>query len=91
MLAYLNIALTYGAVALGSAIFMHYVCRRSIPGKFWGALIVGLIGAVLGGIADQLLSGLFERLANVNTVNLFTAVGVSLLCIWLLSKTDNFK
>lgn len=85
MLAYLNVALTYVAVALGSAILMFYGVRREMPGRFWGALVVGLVGAVLGGIADQLLAGVFERLTDVNTVNLYAATGASLLCIWLLS------
>ncbi len=85
MLAYLNVALTYVAVALGCAILMFYAVRRETPGRFWGALVVGLIGAVLGGIADQLLAGVFERLTDVNTVNLYAAAGASLLCIWLLS------
>ena len=86
MLAYLNVALTYAAVALGCAILAFYVARREITGRFWGALIVGLVGAVLGGIADQLLGGVFERLTDVNTVNLYAAAGASLLCIWLLSR-----
>ena len=86
MLAYLNVALTYVAVAMGCAILVFYVARRRTPGRFWGALIVGLIGAVLGGIADQFLAGVFERLTDVNTVNLFTAAGAALLCLWLLSK-----
>ncbi len=86
MLAYLNVALTYVAVAMGCAILVFYVARRRIPGRFWGALIVALIGAVLGGIADQFLAGVFERLTDVNTVNLFAAAGASLLCLWLLSQ-----
>lgn len=91
MLAYLNVALTYVAVALGCAILMFYVARRPVPGRFWGALTVGLIGAVLGGVADQFLADVFERLADVNTVNLFAAAGASLLCIWLLSGTGHSK
>lgn len=86
MLAYLNVALTYVAVALGCAILTFYVARREMPGRFWGALVVGLVGAVLGGIADQLLAGVFERLTDVNTVNLYAAACASLLCIWLLSR-----
>lgn len=85
MLAYLNVALTYVAIALSCAILMFHVLRREMPGRFWGALVVGLVGAVLGGIADQLLAGVFERLTDVNTVNLYAAGGASLVCIWLLS------
>ncbi len=91
MLAYLNAALTYAAVALGCAILVFYVARRPVPGRFPGALIVGLIGAVLGGVADQFLGGVFERLTDVNTVNLFAAAGASLLCIWLLSAAGRPK
>lgn len=91
MLAYLNVALTYVAVALGCAILVFYVARRPVPGRFLGALAVGLIGAVLGGVADQFLGGVFERLTDVNTVNLFAAAGASLLCIWLLSATGRRK
>ena len=91
MLAYLNVALTYVAVGLGCAILVYYVARRPVLGRFWGALLVGLIGAVLGGLADQLLAGVFERLADVNTVNLFAATAASLLCVWLLSKASRPK
>lgn len=91
MLAYLNVALTYVAVALGCAILIFYVARRPVLGRFLGALAVGLIGAVLGGVADQFLGGVFERLTDVNTVNLFAAAGASLLCIWLLSATGRRK
>lgn len=91
MLAYLNAALTYAAVALGCAILVCYVARRPVPGRFPGAVIVGLIGAVLGGVADQFLGGVFERLTDVNTVNLFAAGGASLLCVWLLSAAGRPK
>lgn len=91
MLAYLNAALTYAAVALGCAILVFYVARRPVPGRFPGAVIVGLIGAVLGGVADQFLGGVFERLTDVNTVNLFAAGGASLLCVWLLSAAGRPK
>lgn len=89
MIEYIEVGLTFVTIGLAAAIFCHFVLRRRVPGEFWGALIVGLIGAVLGGLLDQALAGLIARLAHFNTVNVFAAAFCAFLLIWLLSRLND--
>ena len=92
MFQYLSVGLTYLTVGLAAAIFCHFVLRRRVLGNFWAALVVGLIGAVLGGLLDQMLAGEIERpverLAHVNSVNLFAAGLCAIALIWTLSRLN---
>ena len=88
MFQYVDVGLTYITIGLAAAIFCHFVLRRRVLGEFWGALIVGLIGAVLGGLLDQVFWRLIERLAHFNTVNLFAAGFCALALIWVLSRLN---
>ena len=88
-LLYVNAALTYVTIGLASAVFFHFIIRRPLLGNFWGALIVGLVGAVLGGLLDQLLAPVITALANFNSVNIFAAVAISLGLIWGFSKVSS--
>ena len=87
MSPFVNVALTYATIGLAAAIVAHYLMRQHVIGGFWIALVVGLVGAVLGGLLDQLLAGVIERLANFNSVNVFAAGGMALLLIWALART----
>ena len=88
---YINVGLTYFTVGLGCAIMAVFVMRRPILGNFWGALIVGLIGASIGGLLDQLFGDFLARLADFNTVNLFAATFVAMAAILILSRVSNQK
>lgn len=88
MFQYLDVGLTYLTVGLAAAVFWHVILRRRVPGDFWGALVVGLIGAVLGGVLDQLLTGVIERLAHFNSVNLFAAGFCAIALIWILARLN---
>ena len=89
MIQYVEVGLTFVTIGLAAAIFCHFVLRRRVPGDFWGALIVGLVGAALGGLLDQAFAGLIKRLANFNTVNVFAAAFCAFLLIWLLSRLND--
>ena len=89
MFEYVDVGLTYITIGLAAAIFCHFILRRRVLGDFWGALIVGLIGAALGGLADQVFAGVIERLANFNSVNVFAAGFCALLLIWVLSRLND--
>lgn len=89
MIEYIEVGLTFVAIGLTAAIFFHFLLRRRVPGEFWGALIVGLIGAVLGGLLDQAFAGVIERLSHFNTVNVFVAAFCALLLIWLFSRLND--
>ena len=46
---YFNVGLTYFVIGFATAVFYAFMLRKPLLGKFWGALIVGLIGSFLGG------------------------------------------
>lgn len=89
MSLFANVALTYATVGLGAAVVAHYLLKQQVIGGFWIALVVGLVGAALGGLADQLLADVIERLANFNSVNVFAAGGMALLLIWSLARMSS--
>ena len=88
---YLNVGLTYLTIGFASAIFIYYVMKRPVLGRFWGALVVGLIGSFLGGVIYQSVPAIFEFLSDFNDVNVFAAFSCSLLLIWVLSKVTSSK
>ncbi len=89
MFQYVDVGLTYITVGLAAAVVAHFGLRQRVPGDFWGALILGLIGAAAGGLLDQVLADLIRRLSNFNSVNLFAAGFVALLLIWLFSRLND--
>ena len=91
MFPLVNVALTYVTIGLAAAIFAHFVLRRPVVGGFWAALIVGLVGAALGGLLDQVFANVIERLASFNSVNVFAAGFVALLLIWAFGKLSGQK
>ena len=88
---YINVVLTYLTIGFASALFIHFVLKRRVLGKFWGALIVGFIGSFLGGVVYQALPEFFKKLSDFNDVNVFSALAISLLLIWLFSKLSSSK
>ncbi len=69
-------------VGLLSAIFIYFILRKSVLGKFWAALILGIIGSVIGVF---LLDDIFKKLTDVYNVNLLAATFFSCLLIWFYS------
>jgi len=88
---YLNVALTYVTIGFAAAILIYYVLKRPILGRFWGALIIGLIGSFLGGVVYRTFPRFFEVLSDFNDVNVFAAASCSLALIWTLSKLSSPK
>ena len=43
---YFNVGLTYFAIGFATAVFYAFILRKPLLGKFWGALIVGLMVGV---------------------------------------------
>lgn len=85
---FFNIGLTYVTIGLASAVFFFFVVKKPLLGKFWGAIIVGLVGSFLGGLVDNIFANVIQYLADFNSVNVFAALSTSLLMIWLLSKAS---
>ncbi len=89
--SYLNVGLTYVTIGFASAILIYYVFKRPMLGRFWGALIIGLIGSFLGGVIYRTFPKFFQVLSDFNDVNVFAAAGCSLALIWTLSRLSSPK
>ncbi len=70
----------YFAIGIGVGCFFYFVLKRYTLGEVWGASIVGIIGAVLGGhIIDKIL----EALKSVQNVNIGAAILGAALLVWV--------
>ncbi len=72
---YLAIGLSYLAIGTLLALLYVYVFRRRFSGQFWGAALVAIAGAFLGGLVDFLFRDIIERLSAINGVlNIFPPI-----------------
>jgi uncharacterized membrane protein YeaQ/YmgE (transglycosylase-associated protein family) len=85
MTFYLHVALMYIIVGFGVALVFYYGFRKPFLGRFWGALVVGLIGSFLGGVLGFLLSDFIEYLSNLNNINIFPPVITAFIVMWIFS------
>ena len=84
---YFNIGLIYVVIGFAVALFYYFVLKRPVIGTFWTALAIAVVGSFLGGVIDYFFSDLIKRLANLaQAVNIFPALFVSFLLLWLFSK-----
>jgi len=86
---YLNIALTYIIIGFGTALLFYYALRKPVLGRFWGALLIGLIGSFLGGVIEFFLADVIEMLTNLNNVNIFPPIFMAALLIWVFSRISS--
>ena len=70
----------YVFVGFLSAVFVYFILKRRVLGRFWAAFVLGIIGSVLGGF---LLDDIFRRLTDVYNINILAALFLSSLLIWL--------
>mgnify|MGYP006291437791 CR=1 FL=1 len=83
---YLSIALTYIVIAFAVAMLFVFLFRRRILGHFWGALVVALVGAFIGGVVDYLFHDVIEALRNLNgAVNVFPPLIAAVLLLTLFA------
>jgi uncharacterized membrane protein YeaQ/YmgE (transglycosylase-associated protein family) len=72
----------YVGVGFLSAIFVYFILKKPILGQFWTALILGIIGSVLGGF---LLDDVFKKLTDVFNINILSSVFFSCVLILVYS------
>jgi uncharacterized membrane protein YeaQ/YmgE (transglycosylase-associated protein family) len=72
----------YIGIGFISTVFVYYILKKSVLGKFWAAFIMGIIGAVLGGF---LLDEIFRRLTEVFNINVLSSLFLSCVLIWFYS------
>jgi len=65
-----------------STVFVYFILKRSVLGRFWAAFVMGVIGSVLGGF---LLDDIFRRLTQVFNINVLASVFFSCVLIWIYS------
>lgn len=72
----------YVLVGFLSAVFVYFILRRRVLGRFWLAFIMGIIGSVLGGV---LLDDIFRKLTDIYNINVLAALFLSCILILLYS------
>ena len=81
---YLYTGIIYLLIGFTAALICHFVFRRHTMGRFWGALLVGIVGSFLGAIFDFLFHDFIVFLANIGgSVNIFPPIITSFLCLWI--------
>jgi len=89
---YFNIGLIYFIIGFAVALFFFFILRKPLFGKFWGTLVIALVGSYLGGIIEYFFADIIEKIANFNnSVNLFTPIISSIIIIWLFSLVSDGK
>ena len=88
---YINVGLTYCTIGFAAAVFFYFVLRKAILGNFLGALIVGFIGSFFGGLLNYVFVDAIRILSDFNSVNIFAALFVSLLLIWIFHRVSPHK
>lgn len=86
---YFNIGLIYFIIGFAAALVFYLFFKKDIIGKFWGALIVGLVGSFLGAVLEYLLYDVIEYLRNINNaVNIFPPIITAFILLWLFSRVN---
>lgn len=74
------------------ALIYAYVFQRQFSGNFWGAAIVGILGAFLGGTIDFLLDDLIRWLSSINGVlNIFPPIIAAALILSFFASLSERK
>ncbi len=72
----------YIGIGFISTIFVYFILKKNVLGRFWAAFIMGIIGSVLGGF---LLDDIFRKLTEVYNINILSSLFLSCLLIWFYS------
>jgi uncharacterized membrane protein YeaQ/YmgE (transglycosylase-associated protein family) len=85
---YFNVGLTYFAIGFACAVFYTFVLRKPLLGRFWGAIIVGLVGSFLGGLIDQLFAKFIAFLTDFNSVNIIASLITAAILLSIFSRVS---
>ncbi len=72
----------YIIIGFLSTIFVYFILKRNVLGRFWAAFVIGIIGSVLGGF---ILDEIFRRLTSVYNINVLASLFFSCVLIWFYS------
>ncbi len=85
---YFNVFLTYFIIGFAAAVYFYFILKKPILGKFFGALIIGLVGSFLGGLIDWMFSDIIRKLSDFNSVNLFASLITAFILIGIFSRAN---
>lgn len=89
---YLAIGLSYLVIGIVLAVIYSVVLRRHFAGRIWGAALVAVVGAFLGGIVDLLFSDLIEQLSAIRGVlNIFPPIITSVIALNLFASLSEHR
>ncbi len=84
---YFNIGIIYFIIGFSVSLLLYFVFKKRVLGRFWGALIVALIGSYLGGLIEYAFFDVIEYLRNINNaVNIFPPLITSIVVVLLYSR-----
>jgi len=72
----------YIGIGFVSAVFVYFILKKHVLGKFWAAFVMGIIGSVMGGF---LLDDVFKKLTDVYSINILSSIFLSCILIWFYS------
>jgi uncharacterized membrane protein YeaQ/YmgE (transglycosylase-associated protein family) len=75
----------YVLVGFLSAVFVYFILRKRVLGRFLVAFIIGIIGAVFGDFLLGRPNGIFDRLSDIFNINVLAAMFISCILILLYS------
>lgn len=94
-------ALAYVLTGLVAAWFYYHYMRRDLLGGFWGAVVIGVIGAVMVHSVLSLFNNWFARLLNWLMkpelggfhvrVNMLAAMAGAFLFVFILNRINHDK
>lgn len=87
---YFNIALIYLVIAFAVALFFFFILKKSFLGSFWGALLVAVIGAFVGGVIEYFFADAIQYLTSLaGSVNVFPPLISAFVLVWIFSKAGS--
>jgi len=73
-------------VGVGSGFFVVKVLKKEIIGHLWGAIIIGVIGSILGSFIDPIIAKMGFLITNDLNVNFVAAFLGAFVLIWVFTK-----
>lgn len=84
---YFLIGLIYLLIAFIFSFIAFFILKSDFLGKFWGAAVIGLVGAFIGGIVGFIFDDVIEALTQINgSINIFPPICGTIIILWLFSK-----
>lgn len=83
---FFNTGLTFLVTGFAAAILIFFLMKKKVPGNFWGALVVALIGSILGDTLYKLFPEILSSLSSINAVNVYAGFAVAFILLLIFSK-----